>query len=70
MEFTREVNSSNTQKYKRAWQQKKAESMGIAKYNMPHGQLFDVEDIKLIRHADSDIEDEEEMDDISEYTSP
>lgn len=44
--------------------------MGIAKYNMPHGQLFDVEDIKLIRHADSDIEDEEEMDDISEYTSP
>lgn len=44
--------------------------MGHAKYNNPHGQLFDVEDIKLTWHADSDLEEDEEMDDVSEYVSP
>lgn len=43
--------------------------MGLARY-IPHGRLLDVEDVKLTRHADSDVDEDEEMDDVSEYASP
>lgn len=48
--------------------QKKAESMALQKDSIDKYRLYDVEEVKLSKRHDTD--DEEDMDDISEYHSP